>query len=300
MAKVIKTIAVVGGAGFMGSHAADALSSAGYNVRVFDKTPSKWIKNNQTMIIGDLLDTDALERLLQGCDVVFHFAGLADLNQALDKPLEAANINILGTISLLEACRRTDVNRFIFASTMYAYSRDGGFYRCSKIAAEEYIREYQHRYGLDYTIMRFSSLYGPRSNESNNLYRIIKEASQTGLIHYKGNKDAIREYLHVYDMANTCVEVLEASYSGKTLVLTGQETKSILDILEILAEILDIPSDTIEFTEDNENGHYIRTPYALKKPNLAYKYSPSSHIDIGQGLMQLIEDVQKTLYLDKI
>ena len=76
--------------------------------------------------------------------------------------------------------RQTDFNRYIYASTVYVYSRDGGFYRCSKQAAEHYVEEYQRSYGLDYTILRYGSLYGPRSDHRNGLYRIVKNALELG------------------------------------------------------------------------------------------------------------------------
>ena len=128
------------------------------------------------MVEGDLLDLERLEKAVSGADAVYNFAALADLNVALNKPLQTVKINILGNVQVLEACRRQSVKRFIYASTVYVYSREGGFYRCSKQAAENYVEEYQKVYQFDYTVLRYGSLYGPRSNESNGIYRVVKEA----------------------------------------------------------------------------------------------------------------------------
>ena len=152
---------------------ADHLSGAGYDVIIYDCSESQWLQSNQEIVIGDVLDVDKLHQTVAGADAVYNFAALADLNQALEQPLKTANINILGNLNVMEACTAHGVNRFIYASTVYVHSREGGFYRCSKQASESYIEEFQKVYKLDYTILRYGSLYGPRADERNGLYQII-------------------------------------------------------------------------------------------------------------------------------
>ena len=118
---------VIGGSGFIGSHVADQLSQEGYQVRIFDRKDSPWKRTDQEMIVGDLLNNDLLNNVIAGSEVVYNFAALADLDQARDKPVETIEINILGNVQVLEACRVNAVQRFIFASTVYVYSRDGSF-----------------------------------------------------------------------------------------------------------------------------------------------------------------------------
>ena len=168
----MRKVVVIGGSGFIGSHVADHLSDAGYQVIVYDHSDSKWLRSDQEMIVGDILDDDQLNLAISGAELVFNFAALADLNQAIDQPFKTVDINILGTVKVLEACRNNNVKRFIYASTIYVHSREGGFYRCSKQAAEAYVEEYQRTYGLDYTILRYGSLYGPRADETNGIYRV--------------------------------------------------------------------------------------------------------------------------------
>jgi len=288
---MVQQICVIGGAGFLGSHVCDQLSVAGHHVRIFDRTPSPWLQPHQEMVVGDILDLSALEAAISGCDVVYNFAALADLNQAMDKPLETIRINILGNGHALDACHRHKVKRFIYASTVYVYSREGGFYRCSKQSAEHYVEEYQRVYGLDYTILRYGSLYGPRSDLTNGLYRIIKQALETGVVRYEGSTEALREYIHVEDAARASVAALGEEFRNQSVVLTGQEPMRVLDLLKMLAEILEIP-DAVEFIEGDHIGHYVRTPYAYQ-PKLGRKYVPPLHVDLGQGLLQLIDEVRK-------
>ncbi len=286
----MKKACVIGGAGFLGSHVSDQLSEAGYAVNILDRVVSPWLRADQTMIIGDLLDEAALDAAIGGCDAVYNFAAIADLDEALSKPVDTVRVNILGNVQVLEACRRHQVRRFVYASTVYVYSRDGGFYRCSKQAAEDYVDEYQRTYGLDYTVLRYGSLYGPRSDQHNGLWRIVKRALETGKVSYEGSPEAMREYIHVEDAARASVAALGDDFRNQHVVLTGQEPMRVMDMLKMLAEILGMPQ-AVEFVETEYTGHYIRTPYAYQ-PKLGRKYVPPIHVDLGQGLLQLIGEVQ--------
>jgi UDP-glucose 4-epimerase len=287
----MKKVCVIGGSGFLGSHVADALTAAGHRVRIFDRNASPWLSADQEMVVGDLMDTTILQAAVADSEVVYNFAALADLNQALDKPIETVRVNVLGNAQVLEACRVLGVKRFVYASSVYVYSREGGFYRCSKQAAEHYVEEYQRVYGLDYTILRYGSLYGPRADQSNGLFRIVKNALETGVLRYVGSPDTMREYIHVEDAARASVAALGDDFCNQSVVLTGQEPMRVLDLLEMLAEILGL-KNAVEFIQGNQLGHYVRTPYAYQ-PKLGRKYVPPMHVDLGQGLLQLIENVRQ-------
>jgi UDP-glucose 4-epimerase len=284
-------VCVIGGSGFLGSHVSDALTDEGHEVVVYDSKKSNWLKGNQSMIVGDILD-DRLREAIEGCEVVYNFAALADLNKALNLPVETVNINILGNVKALEYSRQAEVKRFIYASSVYVFSREGGFYRCSKEASENYVEEYKEAFDLDYTILRFGSLYGPRSGEDNGIYRIIKTAIEENKISYEGNPESIREYIHVLDAANASVRAMGEEFKNENFLLTGHQSMKVQDLLKTLAEILDM-SDKLDFKDEDYPGHYVRTPYAYQ-PKLGKKYIPSSHIDLGQGLLQLIEEISNT------
>ena len=286
-------ILVLGGSGFLGSHVADQLTLTGHHVQIFDRMPSPWIRQDQQMIVGDLLDQSTLDQAIDGCKVVYNFAAIADLDEALQNPVDTARINVLGNVQILEACRKFGISRYVYASSVYVYSRDGGFYRCSKQAAEHYVEEYQHSYGLDYTILRYGSLYGPRSDHRNGLWRIVKNALETGLVSYEGSPESLREYIHVEDAARASVDALRKEFCNEHLVLTGHEPMRVLDLLEMLREILGFTKESVNFVPAEHVGHYVRTPYAYQ-PKLGRKYTPPLHVDLGQGLLQLIEEVQKS------
>ena len=94
--------------------------------------------------MGDVTNLESLISALDGCECVYNFAGISDLNQALYKPIETVKLNILGNVNILEACKINKIKRYIYASSQYVNSREGGFYRCSKQSAELYVEEYKN------------------------------------------------------------------------------------------------------------------------------------------------------------
>src|SRR6266542_1021877 len=112
-----RTVTVVGGSGFLGSHVADQLTAGGWQVRIYDRVDSPWKRAEQQMIVGDLLDAPRLTEAIAGSDAVYNFAAMADLNLALGEPIETVRVNVLGNVHVLEACRVNRVPRFVYAST---------------------------------------------------------------------------------------------------------------------------------------------------------------------------------------
>lgn len=126
------TVIVFGGSGFLGSHVADALSDAGYRVRIFDREHSPYVRPDQEMIVGDIMNLDKVISASSGCKYVYNFAGIADINDAKNRPVDTARINVLGNVHVLEGARINQAERFVFASSLYVYSESGSFYRASR------------------------------------------------------------------------------------------------------------------------------------------------------------------------
>ena len=285
------SIIVFGGSGFIGSHVADKLSDEGHDVTIFDIKKSPWLRDDQKMVEGDITNKEEVDQIIKKNDIVYNFAALSDINEAIDDPVKTVDINICGNINILESCKVNNVKKFIYASTVYVHSREGGFYRCSKQASECYIEEYNKVYGLNYSILRFGSLYGPRSEKSNAIYKIILRAIKTGKIEYVGSEDSLREYIHVEDAARASVKALEKDFTNTSVILTGQEPMRVIDLLKMIAEIMNISENSISLINEKKPGHYVRTPYSVSS-NAGHKYTPSMHIDLGQGLMQMINEIK--------
>jgi UDP-glucose 4-epimerase len=290
-------IIVFGGSGFLGSHVADALSDAGYRVRIFDLVPSPYLRADQEMVIGDLRDLKATVAAADGCSAAYNFAGLADINDAMNRPVDTVSLNVLGNVHALEAARLAGAKRFVFASTVYVYSESGSFYRASKQAAERFVEAYWERYGLEYTILRYGSLYGRRSDARNGIYDLLNQALQRKSIHYGGSGDAMREYIHVTDAAKLSVKILAADFANRHMILTGHERMQVRNLLRMISEM--IPGGVgISFGDQTADGHYAMTPYAFH-PKVGHKLVASDYVDLGQGLLDCLAELHEKTHQGK-
>ena len=280
---------VFGGSGFVGSHVADALTDQGYDVVIFDKVSSLYIQKKQKMVEGDLLNLEKIRSVVQSAKYVYHFAGVADIKESSETPWETLNVNIMGTCNILEACVKSGVDRFIFASSIYVYSELGSFYRVSKQACEKLIEEYAKAFDLKYTILRFGSLYGPRANHFNSIRQILKQALNEGKITRRGDGEEIREYIYVVDAARECANILEDQFENKHIILTGNQSMKIRELLTMIREILD-NKIKIEYSPGENFHHYEITPYSYK-PQIAIRLVPQFYHDLGQGLLELLHEL---------
>ncbi len=285
-----KKILVTGGSGFLGIHVIEALLKNDHTVRVFDLNKLPYELSDVEFIKGNLNELESLNKACKGIDIVFHFAAFSDLDKAKDSPLDTVNINILGTLNLLEAARKNKINQVIFSSSIYVHSRTGGFYRVTKHSCELLLEEYFNQYGINYTILRFGTLYGPMADENNSVYLYLKEALIHGEINAFGVGDEVREYIDVRDAADVCVKILDKRYKGDTLIISGHHRMRLTELLEMMNEILG-NKITIKYGE-GEPAHYKYTPYSYN-PKPGMKLVMDSFRDMGQGLVEMLEEIKK-------
>jgi UDP-glucose 4-epimerase len=290
-------VIVFGGSGFLGSHVADAITEAGHNVKVYDIIKSEYLKPTQQMIVGDILDEQRIRDAMIGCDVVYNFAGIADIDEALTKPIETVKYNILGNTILLEAAREEKVKRFVFASTVYVYSNSGSFYRCSKNACELYVETYQKQYGLDYTILRYGTVYGSRTDMRNSVYRFLYQAINDGKIIYYGDGSEIREYINVIDAAKNSVQILADEYENQNILFTGHHPMRVSELFAMIKEILnrDLIIEYKNPEGKNIEGHYTITPYKFI-PKMGKKLVSHCYTDMGQGLLLCMQEIHDHIH----
>jgi len=282
----MKKALVTGAAGFLGSHVADELTIRGYDVVLFDIRDSRYKQAKQKMVIGNLTDFELLKSVTENIDYVFHFAGIAGLEECAKNPQDTVLNNILGTVNLLEASRINKVKRFVFASSVYVFSNQGGFYRSSKRACESYIDDYQKIYNLDFAILRFGSLYGERSTESNRLQKILEAFVENKDCLLSGAPSDIREYVHVRDAARLTVDALDDKFKNARLTITGMEKYKISELIDIVKTIT---GREIKITFDNvEKYQYAIIPHSYSLEE-SLKITANPYIDMGQGITKLLE-----------
>jgi UDP-glucose 4-epimerase len=289
---------VLGGSGFVGSHVADALSEAGHEVTVFDAAESSWLRDDQRMVTGDITDLDGVVAAVEGHDVVYNFAGVADIDDSRTRPLDTVRINVAGNANVLEAARRAGIKRYVFASSIYVASEAGSFYRVSKQACELYIEEYRREFGTPpYTVLRYGTLYGRRAHETNSVNRYLRQALRERRISAHGTGEELREYIHVEDAARLSVEILGDEFVDQQVVLTGHHPMRFHDLLALIREIVgpDVEIDLQPPPAEEErpsSAHYAITPYTFR-PRPARKLVSNYYTDMGQGLVDCLHELDE-------
>lgn len=249
-------ILVTGGAGFIGSHLVDGLIAAGHQVVVVDnlsKGDCAFLHPQAKFIFEDII-SDRLVGVfkLERPELVFHQAAQIDVQTSVRVPQTDAQINILGTINVLEACIRSGVKKVIYASSAAAYGNPQYLgideqhpieplspYGISKHTAEHYLKVYYHLYGLKYTILRYANVYGPRQDvrgEGGVVSIFINQLLRNGNLIIDGSGEQTRDFIYVQDVVSAN---LAAIYQGDNQLInvgTGVQT-SIKQLYSLLKQL---------------------------------------------------------------
>ncbi len=283
---------VTGGSGFIGSHLVDELIRQKHQITVLDKILTKNLKNKKIKFVRTNLSNEKqLKKAFKNQDVVFHFGGLSGINESMINPLRTAEYNIMGTIRLLKLAKEFRIKRFIFASTVYVNSEQGSFYKSSKRAAEDFIEEYRKKYKLDFTILRFGTVYGERASSENSIDKILNKALKKKKIIYSGNIKSIREYIHVKDAVKATVRILKKNFMNKYINITGSKKFPVVKALKIIRKELNLNTKII-YENKKEEGHYINTPDNLKLKK-ATKIKIKKSIPFHIGIREIIKTKKK-------
>ncbi len=247
-------VCVTGGSGFIGSHVVDALAEAGHDVRVFDLRAGE--RPDVAYRAGSLMDADALRDAIRGMDAVFHLAAVADVNDVARHPVAAIDLNVGGTLRVLEAAKQGGVGRVIFASTVWVYSSvDAGagdvvdeeacfapgasrqIYTSSKIAGELLCHDYWNAHQLPFTILRYGIPYGPRMRPSLVIPIFVRKALAGEALTVAGDGSQHRKFVYVEDLARAHVRALADRAANQTYNLDGREQVTILRIAETVLRL---------------------------------------------------------------
>ena len=256
-----KNVLVTGGSGFIGSHVVDFLVKKKYNVTTFDLSPP--IRKNVKFIRGNILDKNCLQFALKNIDFVFHLAAVSDINKVRAVPVKTINTNILGTTYLLEASRNKNVKRFIFASSVYSFGTAGNLYTTSKISSELLIKNYRLLFGQNFTILRYSTAYGPRSREVDAVSIFVERALKNLDIVIFGDGQQKRNYLHVEDLAKGSMMALKQKTKNKIITLASKNNIKMFDLARTIVRLTKSNSK-IRFNKKNKRFDDFTSNYSYK------------------------------------
>ena len=252
-------VLITGGAGFIGSHLAEQLRSAGDEPVALDNLSSGRRENlppDVKLIEADVLDEELFRVVADGrFGAIVHLAGQTMVNASLADPIFDARQNILGTLQVLEAARRGGVRRIVFASTAASYGdvpeselpiletrslAPLSFYGLSKVAAERYLAMYRATFGLDYVVLRFANVYGERQGEGGEggvisiFARAIAEGEDIAVF---GDGGQTRDFVYAGDIAAGIRAALLTASPNTAYNLSTAAQTSLREIINILSHV---------------------------------------------------------------
>ena len=305
-----KTALVTGGAGFIGSHIVDRLVNDGYRVAVVDNLSTGKLKNVNSSAVFYHQDIthpslqDVFQRELP--DIVFHLAAQISVNASSKDPLKDGETNVIGTLRLLESSRRSGVEKIVYSSTGGALYGDPlenpctedapivplAPYGMSKFLAEKYVELYHRLHQVNYTILRYGNVYGPRQDPYGEagVVAIFSQSMCGGnQPNIYGTGDQERDFVYVDDIVNANVLAIEDGDATTYNIGSGIGT-SINNIFSILKGITNYKWDAEHMQA--RPGEVFKISLSSAKALNELKWSPQVNLD--DGLRKTVEFFNRT------
>ncbi len=315
---------VTGAAGFIGSHLCERLLSDGWEVvglDNFDPFYSEDIKRSNiaacfgngkfSLVEGDIRDVVCVEGLLNGgsFDVILHLAAKAGVRPSIEAPLVYQDVNINGTMVMLEAARKSGVKKFIFASSSSVYGNNEKVpfsetdnvdypispYAATKKACELLCHTYSHLYGVDMTCLRFFTVYGPRQRPDLAIHKFARLIEAGKAIPVFGDGSMMRDFTYIDDIIGGVVGAIEYC-EGYEVYNLGESRPVRLDVL--ISEIEKALGKKAQINRLGlQPGDVTRTYADVAKAKSRFGYEPKTEISVGLG--RFVEWLRSGCYQSK-
>lgn len=301
------TYLVTGGAGFIGSHIASYLCSQGESVRVLDNFSSGKYENltglDVDIIEGDIRDVACVNAAVAGVDTIFHQAALCSVAYSMINPVLTHDVNVTGTVNLLEAARKADVRRFVMASSSAVYGDSEIFpkhedmateplspYAVSKLICEHYCQLYYRVYGLDTVALRYFNVFGPRQNPDSEYSAVIPRfvramVNGTPPCIY-GDGSQSRDFTYVNDIVSANIAAATSSDArGQVMNIACGNRWSLLDLINRLADHITCEADPV--FETARPGDVKHSQASIEKAQKLIAFAPE--VDFDEGLRRTVD-----------
>ena len=253
---------LLGGAGFMGSHLAERLLATGHTVRVFDTHDRGYAQGASSRGIewmrGNFLDAGDVAAAIAGCPAVFHLVSTTLPSSSNQNPAGDVADNIIGTLHLLEACRREGGHRIVFASsggTVYGVPRTVPIsedhptnpitsYGIGKLTIEKYLELYRHLHGVDYRVLRIANPFGERQRVATGqgaVTTFLHRAHRGEPIEIWGDGKVVRDYLYVGDVADAFARAMDHRGERRVLNIGSGVGRDLNDIVAAIEKVVGRP-----------------------------------------------------------
>lgn len=291
-------VLVTGAGGFIGSHTVDGLRDSGHEVVCTDFTDSRWVKDIVKLNITKAEDVPKIFAS-EKPDVVFHSAGRINKQGGIDIPLEDLMVNVGGTINVLEGMRKSGCKKIVFTSsggTLYGDTinqpaKEGhkkepvSPYALNKILSEEYITLYNRLYGIEYVILRYTRVYGPRqyTGSSQGVPIIFIDNILKGIRpKIYGDGSQTRDFVYISDAVSANLSAL--SWKNEIVNIGTQTEISILEVLNIIKKILGSNTEPVFLSERKADLRRVLLDITHAK-ELGWK----PKVEIEEGLKKTVE-----------
>ena len=314
------TYLVTGGAGFIGSHIAAALAGAGARVRVLDDLSTGYAENVEAIggdvvfVRGGLTDADALERALEGVEVVFHEAAIPSVPRSVETPELTHRACVEGTFALLTAARRAGVRRLVYAASSSAYGDQPTLptteemrpeplspYAAAKLVGEYYSQVWTRVYGFETVCLRYFNVFGPRQDPSSQYSGVISRfisalaGGERPVIY--GDGEQSRDFTYVSNVVDGNLRAAESERAaGRVINLaTGQRT-TLNELLDALKRITGRTEVEAEYREPRV-GDVRHSLADITRAREFLGYEPQ--IGLEEGLRKTLDWWRQSRYANK-
>ncbi|GAG62747.1 unnamed protein product [marine sediment metagenome] len=298
---------ITGGAGFIGSHLVDELLSSGENVVVIDNfnlyydPEIKWknISNAQEnpnfkLLEGDILDKDLLNEIFSSfdIDILVHMAAQAGVRGSIKNPELYTKVNVLGTLNLLEMCKKYKIKKMIFGSSSSIYGNGEvpfsennkvdepiSPYAATKKGAELLCYNYYHLYEIPITCLRFFTVYGPRQRPGMAIHKFTRLMNDNELIPIYGDGSSSRDYTYITDILDGIKSAIKKDLGFETINLGSSDPIKLLDLVNLIQEKMGKEAK-LSFLPP-QSGDVERTYADVSKAEKLLGYSPKVSIEEG-------------------